>query len=132
LPKLGAFGKLAPPMKDGKLVYSTDPTQMRICPKCKELVSSCICPPKVELKSFNFVAILRIEKTGRSGKTVTVIDGLPKVNVFLKDLTKKLKNKCGSGGTYLMDGKEGRIEIQGDKRELIRTLLAQEKIKTKG
>ena len=80
----------------------------------------------------NFTAVLRIEKQGRGGKTVTVIDGLPKVSIFLKNLTKKLKNRCGSGGTFLMDGKEGKIEIQGDKRELIRGLLADDGIRTKG
>jgi translation initiation factor 1 len=85
-----------------------------------------------DLKSSNFTAVLRIEKAGRGGKTVTVIAGLPKINVFLKELTKELKNRCGSGGTYSLDGKEGEIEIQGDKRELIRTLLAQRGIKTKG
>jgi len=84
------------------------------------------------VKSRNFTAILSIEKQGRGGKTVTVIDGLPKLNVFLKDLTKRLKNSCGSGGTFSMEGKEGVIEIQGDKRDLIRTLLAKENIKTKG
>jgi translation initiation factor 1 len=50
----------------------------------------------------------------------------------LKELTTKLKKKCGSGGTYLMDGKEGVIEIQGEKRDLIRELLQKENIKTKG
>ena len=73
-----------------------------------------------------------MEKKGRGGKTVTVIRGLPKVNFFLKDLTKKLKNACGSGGTYLMEGQEGAIEIQGDKRDQIRALLSKQKIKTKG
>lgn len=119
-------------MRDDKLVYSTDPALNKKCPKCKELVPACTCPPELDLKSHKFVAVLRIEKTGRSGKTVTVIDGLPKVNVFLKELTRKLKNRCGSGGTFLMDGKEGKIEIQGDKRELIRALLAEENIRTKG
>ena len=57
---------------------------------------------------------------------------LLKVNVFLKDLTKVLKNRCGSGGTFDLEGKEGKIEIQGDKRDLIRTLLAERGIKTKG
>ena len=36
------------------------------------------------------------------------------------------------GGTYLLDKKEGVIEIQGDKRDLIRELLAKENIKNKG
>jgi translation initiation factor 1 len=78
------------------------------------------------------VAVLRIEKQGRAGKTVTVIDRLPKNEVFLKNLTTTLKKRCGSGGTYLMDGKEGVIEIQGDKREIIRAALQKEGIQSKG
>jgi translation initiation factor 1 len=119
-------------MSDSKLVYSTDPKLNRTCPRCKNLLSECTCPNEPILNSRNFFAILRIEKNGRGGKTVTVIDGLPKINIFLKDLTKKLKNRCGSGGTYSLEGKEGRIEIQGDKRDLIRTLLSEEGIRTKG
>lgn len=119
-------------MSDSKLVYSTDPALNKECPKCKELLAACTCPPQLSVTSRRFIAILRVEKQGRGGKTVTVIDGLPKVNVFLKDLTKRLKNACGSGGTFSMEGKEGIIEIQGDKRELIRTLLEKEGIKTKG
>ena len=69
---------------------------------------------------------------GRGGKTVTVIDNLPKVNVFLKDLTQKLKNRCGSGGKFSLEGKEGLIEIQGAKRELIRKILEEEGIRSKG
>lgn len=83
-------------------------------------------------KGYKFVAVLRIEKQGRGGKTVTVIDRLPKSELFLKDLTKKLKNRCGAGGTYLMDGKDGVIEIQGDKRDVIRALLLKEGIQSKG
>src|SRR5688572_14070806 len=113
-------------MKDGKLVYSTDPKLNQRCQKCKELISECECPPIVDVKDYKFIAKLRIEKSGRAGKTVTVIDELPKNEIFLKDLTTKLKKKCGSGGTYLMDGKEGVIEIQGDKRELIRDFLNKE------
>jgi translation initiation factor 1 len=119
-------------MSESKLVYCTDPKLNHKCPRCRELMASCRCRPEVELKSSNFTALLRIEKAGRSGKTVTVIDGLPKINVFLKDLTRDLKNRCGSGGTYDLEGKEGKIEIQGDKRELIRTVLSQRGIKTKG
>jgi len=119
-------------MTDSKLVYSTDPRLNEKCPKCKELVSNCKCPKESSVKSRNFIAVLRIEKQGRSGKTVTVIDGLPKLNIFLKDLTKTLKNACGSGGTFSLEGKEGIIEIQGDKRELVRKLLEEQGIKTKG
>ena len=118
--------------KDGRLVYSTDPELNRKCPKCKEVVSECTCISEVDPKSYKFIAVLRIEKQGRGGKTVTVIDRLPKNEIFLKELTTKLKKKCGSGGTYLMDGKDGIIEIQGDKKELVKEVLAKEGIQSKG
>lgn len=117
--------------KDTRLVYSTDPSLNQKCPKCKELTPECICKPEVDPTSYSFVAILRIEKSGRSGKTVTVIDQLPKNELFLKRLTTLLKKKCGSGGTYIMSGKEGVIEIQGDKRDLIQAVLTAEKIRSK-
>jgi len=118
-------------MSDHRLVYSTDPKLNQKCPKCKELVPACTCPKGAPSLS-KFVAILRIEKSGRGGKTVTVIDGLPKVEIFLKEWTKELKNRCGSGGTYKLDGKEGLIEIQGDKRELIRTYFEKKNVRVKG
>ena len=119
-------------MSNTKLVYSTDPKDNQQCPKCKELKAECKCAPEVDLKNYKFVAVLRIEKAGRGGKTVTVIDQLPKQEIFLRDLTKELKQKCGSGGTYSTAGKEGLIEIQGDKREIIRVFLEKKNIKTKG
>jgi translation initiation factor 1 len=118
--------------KDTRLVYSTDPALNIQCPKCKELESECTCAPEADPKAYKFVAILRIEKQSRGGKTVTVIDRLPKNELFLKNLTTLLKKKCGSGGTYLTDGKDGVIEIQGDKREMIRKALAGEGIHSKG
>jgi translation initiation factor 1 len=83
-------------------------------------------------KGYKFIAILRIEKAGRGGKIVTVIDQLPKNELFLRDLTTQLKKKCGSGGTYILSGKEGVIEIQGDKKEMVRKVLEQNGIKWKG
>jgi len=117
--------------KNTRLVYSTDPELNRKCSKCKEVVSECTCEPEVDPKSYKFVALLRIEKNGRGGKTVTVIDRLPKNEVFLKDLTTQLKKKCGTGGTYLTSGKEGVIEIQGDHREALRGHLEKLGIKSK-
>jgi translation initiation factor 1 len=118
--------------KDTRLVYSTDPALNRKCPKCGELVPECVCAPEADADASRFVATLRIEKQGRAGKTVTVVDRLPKNEVFLRNLTTLLKKKCGSGGTYLMDGRDGVIEIQGDKRDLVRAALAKEGIRSKG
>ncbi len=80
-------------------------------------------------KEYNFVAKLKVENRG--GKVVTLIDDLPKQEIFLRDLAAELKKKCGSGGTYSMSGKEGQVEIQGDKRDMIRGLLEKKGIKVK-
>ncbi len=117
---------------EGRLVYSTDPKLNEKCPKCKELKPECVCEAPADVAKSKYVAVLRIEKQGRGGKTVTVIDRLPKNELFLKDLCTKLKKKCGSGGTYLMDGRDGVIEIQGDKRELVRATLEALGISHKG
>lgn len=113
------------------LVWSDDPKDK--CSQCGALKSECKCkkseqPPK----EYKFVAIFRIEKNGRGGKTVTVIDNLPKQEIFLSDLTKELKNKCGSGGTYSTTGKDGLIEIQGDKRVQIKAIFDKKGFKYKG
>ena len=70
--------------KDGRLVYSTDPQLNRKCPKCKEVLSECTCPAEVDPTKYKFIAVLRIEKQGRGGKTVTVVDRLPKNAALLE------------------------------------------------
>ncbi|HEY8271209.1 MAG TPA: translation initiation factor [Pseudobdellovibrionaceae bacterium] len=117
--------------KNTKLVYSTDPKDQK-CLKCKEYLSECTCLKQETVSSRNFIAIFRLEKNARGGKVVTVIDALPKIEVYLKDLCKELKTKCGVGGTYVLSGKEGLIEIQGDKRVQIKKIFDQKGIKYKG
>jgi translation initiation factor 1 len=119
-------------MDDSRLVYSTDPKLNQKCPKCRLLISECECEPEGDGKGYKFVPVLRLETKGRGGKAVTVIDQLPKEELFLRDWTTKLKKKCGSGGTYRRDGKDGIIEIQGDKRDLVRACFEKEGIRTKG
>jgi translation initiation factor 1 len=139
LQKLKAQGigsSLQEPKNPG-LVYSTDQANQERCARCRQLAAACTCEPEAAApesgaRGYKFVAILRIEKQGRGGKTVTVIDGLPKNELFLRELTTKLKKQCGSGGTYLMDGRDGVIEIQGEKRELVRKLLEKSGIRSKG
>lgn len=79
-----------------------------------------------------FTAVFRIEKNGRGGKTVTVLDQLPKHETFLKELTKEFKIKCGVGGTYELTSSGGMIEVQGDKRDQMKKILDAKKIKYKG
>ena len=117
---------------DHRLVYSTDPALKQKCPRCHELMAACVCVAEAAVPKSGVTAVLRLEKKGRGGKAVTVVDRLPKNETYLKNLAALLKKKCGSGGTFLMDGADGVIEIQGDKRDLIRQILAQENIRTKG
>jgi translation initiation factor 1 len=79
-----------------------------------------------------WVAVMRVEKKHRGGKTVTVIDRMPKHETFLRELCKELKSKCGSGGTVVLEGEHGQIEIQGDKREMIRTIFEKKGFRLKG
>ncbi|HTL46718.1 MAG TPA: hypothetical protein VL688_01510 [Verrucomicrobiae bacterium] len=117
--------------KNSFLVYSTDPSRNQKCPRCRRLVPECECS-KQETKAASYQAILRIEKNGRGGKAVTVIDGLPRNDSFLETLARELKSKLGTGGTHRMGPRGGIVEIQGDKRVEIRTLLKARGIGCKG
>jgi translation initiation factor 1 len=74
------------------------------------------------------IAKLRVEKSGRAGKTVTVVYGLPHNDAFLKDLVKELKRACGTGGTATEEG----VELQGDIRDRVRELLTKKGFQVKG
>ena len=51
------------------------------------------------------------QKKGKKGKTVTLIRGLgAEDEIFLKELLKKIKVFCGTGGTLI----DGNIQLQGD------------------
>ena len=74
------------------------------------------------------VAKLRLEKSGRGGKTVTVVYDLPRNQAFLRDVAGELKRACGTGGTVVDDT----LELQGDVRDRVRALLAKKGWKIKG
>jgi translation initiation factor 1 len=73
------------------------------------------------------VTRVRREKGGRGGKTVTVLYGLPGSEDDRRRLLKELKQLCGCGGA----SKEGRVEIQGDQRDKIMTVLREKGIEAK-
>ena len=68
-----------------------------------------------------------IEKKGRGGKTVTVINGFIGKEDDLKELAKLLKNKCGVGGSV----KDGEIIIQGEVKEKVLNILRENKYRAK-
>jgi translation initiation factor 1 len=69
-----------------------------------------------------------MEKKGRGGKTVTVVDGLPNNATFLKELGQALKRACGTGGAVI----DGGIELQGDLRDRVRGVLTAKGFAVKG
>ena len=101
----------------GRLVYSSDAG--RICPDCSQPVERCTCsrrsPGDAARPAGDGVVRVRREVQGRRGKTVTTITGVPLENGELRTLARKLKQRCGTGGTV----KDSVIEIQGDHRDTL-------------
>ena len=63
--------------------------------------------------------IVRIDRRGRAGKQVTLIEGFKGSGDDLAALAKTLKVKGGVGGS----AKDGEITIQGDLRDKVTALL---------
>ncbi|QIR23291.1 stress response translation initiation inhibitor YciH [Enterobacter sp. SES19] len=100
---------------NSRLVYSTD--------------SGRIDEPKAKVERPKGDGIVRIQRqtSGRKGKGVCLISGIDRDDAELTKLAAELKKKCGCGGAV----KDGVIEIQGDKRDLIKSLLEAKGMKVK-
>lgn len=115
----GAFGKTidndnSSASNNDDLVYST--SQGRIKQSTEKTVTA----------SDGFAKVRR-ETKGRKGKGVITISGLGLDDKALKELAKKLKKTCGTGGSVVGEI----IEIQGDKREEIKLILEKNGFKVK-
>ena len=116
-----AFGK--PPVEiksdksdvDNSLVYSTDTGRIKAQKQ------------KTSITTSDGFALVRRETKGRKGKGVIVISGLGLNTTDLKSLAIQLKKSCGTGGSVV----DETIEVQGDKRELIKELLEKNGYKVK-
>jgi translation initiation factor 1 len=115
-----------------RLVYSSDGSHLKLCKKCGE--DPCICADSpahiVTIDPVKTTLKIKLEKNQRGGKLVTVIHELPFNPTYFEDLAKKLKNHCGTGGTYKKEGKP-QIELQGDQREKAEAMLLKLGFKTK-
>jgi translation initiation factor 1 len=106
-------------VSSGRPVYETG--KGRLCPKCGWPVDDCRCSAAAEEPvPATLRCMLRLEKKGRGGKSVTVVAELPRNRAFLAALAAELKRACGTGGTAA----DGAVEIQGDQRGRLRPLLA--------
>ena len=74
--------------------------------------------PKAARPQGDGVVRIMLKRLG-GGKTASVVTGVPLEEDELKDLARSLKQKCGVGGSV----KDFNIEIQGDKRNILKAEL---------
>jgi translation initiation factor 1 len=68
-----------------------------------------------------------LDKSGRAGKMVSLVEGFAGPASDLEKLAKELKNHCGTGGA----AKEGEIILQGDFRVKAAEILTKAMYKVK-
>ncbi|HAM51268.1 MAG TPA: hypothetical protein DCP92_11485 [Nitrospiraceae bacterium] len=100
------------PNEKSKLVYSTDKTVSWKKKPVEKFFQASV--PAVQQK-----VTVRLDRKGRGGKTVTVIDGLQMPQKNMEELLRQLKAKLGTGGTI----KDASLEIQGDHRNMVMSVL---------
>jgi translation initiation factor 1 len=105
-------------------VYSTE--WGRVCPNCGRPVGDCACKKKAAPAGDGVVRVSR-ESKGRKGKTVTLVSGLALPDEEIKALLVELKRACGAGGAV----KDGVVELQGDHREAVVSVLKKRGISAK-
>jgi translation initiation factor 1 len=109
--------------ENSKLVYSTEqaiprlPRRLRNDQKAKNkpagrVLHTGLCPSEQK-------ATVRLDRKGRGGKSVTVIEGLRMPQKELEALLRQLKARLGTGGTL----KDTCLEIQGDHCDAIMAAL---------
>jgi len=101
------------------IVYSTNPDFDFEYDENEENLET-LAPQQQDLR-------VALDKKQRKGKAVTLVKGFIGTESDLKDLGKKIKSKCGVGGSV----KNNEILIQGDFREKIMNILLEEGYKAK-
>jgi translation initiation factor 1 len=101
------------PGENSRLVYSDDPNRQPLEPKG--------APGSGK-------AVVRLERKGRAGKTVTIAERLAISDDDLRRLLKELQAVCGTGGTV----KDHCLELQGDHQVRVRDFLRQRGYRVSG
>ena len=109
--------------ENSKLVYSTEqaiprlPRSLRNDKKARNKPVGKVL--HTSLRPSQQKATVRLDRKGRGGKSVTVIEGLQMPQKEREALLKQLKAKLGTGGTV----KDTCLEIQGDHRDALMAAL---------
>jgi len=98
-----------------------------ICPKCGLPKELCVC----ETIAKESQRIKVVAEKRKYGKLITVVYGIDKKEIDIRELAKKLKSKFACGGTV----KDNTIELQGNhvgavRDELIKLGFSKESIST--
>ncbi len=112
LTKIPVCYNLIMPDEKSRLVYSTDTT----IPRRENPVGK---SPKATIPSSQQKVYVRLDRKGRGGKSVTLIEGLQMSVKNREGFLKQLKAQLGTGGTL----KKEVFEIQGDHRDAIIEML---------
>jgi len=96
------------PDEKSKLVYSTDKGLPG--PDKNRKTGSVEKAPQAGLSSGQQKVTVRLDRKGRGGKSVSVIEGLLMTEKEKEALLKQLKARLGTGGTV----RDTALEIQGD------------------
>jgi translation initiation factor 1 len=88
------------------IIYSTDPD---FKPEFEDSSEQNTLPPNQQKLR------IKLETKHRAGKAVTLVEGFVGKQIDRDELSKKLKNFCGTGGS----SKDGEILVQGDQREKV-------------
>lgn len=85
------------------------------CPKCGLPKPICVC--ETIAKESQRIRVYMVKK--KFDKFSTIVEGLEKKSIDIRDVARKLKSDLACGGTV----KEGRIELQGDHRHKTKSSL---------
>jgi translation initiation factor 1 len=92
------------------MVYSTNP----------DFSFDDLNSPEAELLPWDRQKLkVSLDKSGRAGKAVSLVEGFAGPPAELEKLARELKNLCGTGGS----AKDGQVLIQGDQRQKIAGFL---------
>jgi translation initiation factor 1 len=109
--------------ENSRLVYSTEETIPRLLRSLRNDEKAEDNPDEkvlhTNVRPSQQKATVRLDRKGRGGKSVTVIEGLQIPQKEREALLKRLKAKLGTGGTV----KDTCLELQGDHRDALMAAL---------